>query len=115
MAGHPAGGPRIITAVPLSRADCARLAPSARCRKQRQGPGKIIREPRRKGRFRLVHLLLAVPYVAVLWVPFYNRLSPTLAGIPFFYWYQMAWIAIGAAVLLPVYLVEERDDETDAP
>ena len=71
-------------------------------------------EPRRKRRFRLVHLLLAVPYIAVLWVPFYNRLTPTLAGIPFFYWYQMAWIVVGAAILLPVYLAEERDDETGA-
>ncbi len=73
-----------------------------------------MREPGRKRRFRLVHLLLAVPYVAVLWVPSYNRLTPTLAGIPFFYWYQMAWIVIGAAILLPVYLVEERDDKTGA-
>ena len=64
---------------------------------------------RPKRRFRLVHLLLVLPYLAVLWPPFYNRLTPALAGIPFFYWYQMLWIAIGALVLLPVYFAEERD------
>jgi hypothetical protein len=55
-----------------------------------------------------VHLLLGLPYLAVLWPPFYNRVDPTLAGIPFFYWYQMFWIAIGALVLLPVYLADEK-------
>lgn len=62
----------------------------------------------RQRRFRLVHLLLAVPYLAVLWPPFYNRLDPEIAGVPFFYWYQMLWIVIGAAVLVPVYLADER-------
>ena len=70
-----------------------------------------MRDPARKGRFRSIHLLLIVPYLAVLWVPFYDRLEPQLAGIPFFYWYQMLWIVVGAAVLLPVYFVEERGSE----
>lgn len=56
----------------------------------------------------MVHLLLAAPYFAVLWPPFYNRAEPAIAGIPFFYWYQMFWIALGAAVLIPVYLSDER-------
>jgi hypothetical protein len=70
---------------------------------------------RRRG-FRLVHLLLFLPFVAVLWVPFYNSAEPSLAGIPFFYWYQLLWIPLGALILLPVYLVEERDARKgDAP
>jgi hypothetical protein len=68
-----------------------------------------VNRPAGRRGFRLVHLLLAVPYVAVLWPPFYNRLEPEIAGIPFFYWYQLLWIAIGALVLLPVYFAEERD------
>ena len=67
----------------------------------------------RRRRFRLVHLFLIVPYVAVLWVPFFNRSEPAIAGIPFFYWYQMLWIALGALLLLPVYLIEERDTKSD--
>jgi hypothetical protein len=58
--------------------------------------------------FRPIRLLLAVPYAAVLWVPSYNRIEPEIAGIPFFYWYQLMWIVLGAAVLLPIYFSEER-------
>ena len=70
-----------------------------------------MNRPARRRRFRLVHLLLIVPYIAVLWPPFYDRTAPELAGIPFFYWYQMLWIAIGALILLPIYFAEERDAE----
>ena len=73
-------------------------------------------KPARRRGFRLVHLLLFLPFVAVLWVPFYNSAEPSLAGIPFFYWYQLLWIPLGALILLPVYLVEERDSRKgDAP
>lgn len=65
--------------------------------------------PAKKRSFRLLHLLLLLPFVAILWVPFYNHVDPEFAGIPFFYWYQLLWIPLGALVLLPVYLVEERD------
>ena len=44
----------------------------------------------------------------MLWVPFYDRLEPAWAGIPFFYWYQMLWIVLGALLLWPVYRAEER-------
>ena len=63
--------------------------------------------PRRK--FHPVYLLLLVPYVALLWVPFYNRIEPSLMGIPFFYWFQMVWIFLGVACLYPVYRHEERN------
>ena len=33
----------------------------------------------------------------MLWVPFYNRVEPAMVGVPFFYWYQLCWIMIGAA------------------
>ena len=67
-----------------------------------------MNEPARRRGFRPIHLLLLVPYVAVLWVPLYNRIEPEIAGIPFFYWYQLIWIVLGAGVLLPIYLLEER-------
>lgn len=61
-------------------------------------------KPARRRGFRLVHLLLIVPYVAMMWVASYNRIEPELAGIPFFYWYQLLWIVLGAAMLVPLYL-----------
>ncbi|HSZ11794.1 MAG TPA: DUF3311 domain-containing protein [Rhizomicrobium sp.] len=64
-------------------------------------------------KFRLVHILLLVPFVAMLWVGFYNRAEPEWAGIPFFYWFQMLWIPLGALLLWPVYRAEERDARDD--
>jgi Protein of unknown function (DUF3311) len=50
--------------------------------------------PRRR---RPVVLLLVVPLIAVLIPEFYNFGSPAIGGMPFFYWWQLAWIA-GVAV-----------------
>lgn len=47
--------------------------------------------------------LLVVIYAFTLWVPSYNRIAPTLAGIPFFYWYQLLWVLISAALTAIVY------------
>ena len=65
-------------------------------------------KPKRRG-FHPIYLLLLVPYVALLWVPFYNQIEPRLFGIPFFYWFQMLWIVGGVACLYPVYRHEERN------
>jgi len=53
-------------------------------------------------------LLFLIPFIAVLWVPFYNAVEPQLGGVPLFYWYQLAWILLGAAVVLLVHLIETR-------
>jgi hypothetical protein len=54
-----------------------------------------------------VKLLLLAPFVAVLWVPFYNSVEPQIAGIPFFYWYQLLWIPLSAILTFFVYLAGE--------
>ena len=51
-------------------------------------------------------LLLLIPFALVMWVPFYNRVEPTLAGVPFFYWYQLVAILFGALVVMGVYVLE---------
>jgi hypothetical protein len=43
-----------------------------------------------------------------LWVPFYNRPLPELAGIPFFYWYQLVWVPLTAAILYVAYVADGR-------
>jgi len=53
-------------------------------------------------------LLLLIPFIAMLWVPSYNRVEPSWGGIPFFYWYQLLWIILGALIVGFVYLVEHR-------
>ncbi|MGA9016016.1 MAG: DUF3311 domain-containing protein [Acetobacteraceae bacterium] len=51
-------------------------------------------------------LLLLIPFIAILWVPFYNSVEPTWSGVPFFYWYQLLWIVLGAAIIALVYRLE---------
>jgi hypothetical protein len=53
------------------------------------------------------YLLLLIQFIAVLWVPFYNAKEPSLYGIPFFYWYQMLWVIIGAILTAIVYVVTD--------
>ena len=39
---------------------------------------------------------LLVPFVGLLWVPFYNFAEPSLFGFPFFYWYQLTWVPVSS-------------------
>ena len=48
-------------------------------------------------------VLLLIPYVALLWLPFYNHRMPALLGFPFFYWYQLLWVPITSLLLYVVY------------
>lgn len=56
---------------------------------------------------RPILLLLLLPLVAVLVPEFYNRADPSIGGMPFFYWYQLAWIA-GVAVCTGIVYVATR-------
>jgi hypothetical protein len=61
-------------------------------------------------RWHWARVLLIIPFVAVLWVPFYNRTEPTLWGFPFFYWYQLLWVILGVLIIGLVYLLEHRTE-----
>jgi Protein of unknown function (DUF3311) len=49
------------------------------------------------------HWLLVVPAVVPLLTPLYNRTEPTFAGIPFFYWCQLAFVGLVVGVITLVY------------
>ena len=53
--------------------------------------------------------LIFIPFIPVLYVPFFNRLEPTLAGVPFYYWFQMLWIPLSALITYAVYLATDKD------
>ena len=53
-------------------------------------------------------LLLVVPFIGTLWVPFYDSLDPRIGGVPYFYWYQFLWIGIGAVITAVVYFATLR-------
>ena len=62
-------------------------------------------------RNRAAYLLLILPFIATLLPWIYNRAEPSLFGLPFFYWYQLAWVVITAGLLgLVVYLTRRQDD-----
>jgi Protein of unknown function (DUF3311) len=68
----------------------------------------VNERPKRSGKRSWWYLLFLVQFIAVLWVPFYNSATPYWAGIPFFYWYQMAWVILGAISTVIVYLATEK-------
>ena len=48
-------------------------------------------------------ILLLLPFIGLLWVPFYNHELPSLFGFPFFYWYQLAWVPVTAFITWLLY------------
>ena len=70
---------------------------------------------RAQGGMHPVYLWIVVPFVALLWVPFFNRTTPELFGIPFFYWYQMLWTILGSLCIVPVYLFKKRQRANKNP
>jgi uncharacterized membrane protein len=96
----------------------APLAPPPPRNLERPGADRLgIVEPRRLDRGRprrvrhrdddkrAIHWLLAIPIALPLLVPLYNRVDPKIAGIPFFYWYQMFTGVIAIVVLTFLYQV----------
>ncbi len=49
--------------------------------------------------------LLVIPWIAMVWVPSYNRVEPRWWGFPFFYWYQLLWVLISAVITALVYFM----------
>jgi hypothetical protein len=45
------------------------------------------------------YLLFLVPFAGTLIPPIYNTKDPTLIGIPFFYWYLMAWVLVSVVIM----------------
>jgi hypothetical protein len=52
--------------------------------------------------------LLVLPWIAMIWVPSYNKVEPTLFDFPFFYWYQLLWVLISAVITALVYVKTKK-------
>lgn len=53
--------------------------------------------------------LLILTFIAMLWPPFFNSMTPVLAGIPFFYWYQFTWVILSGFITGLVYVLTRTD------
>jgi len=64
----------------------------------------MLSRPQRRGRSWLL-LFLLIPFIVLLWPPFYNLQNPTFIGIPFFYWFQLLGIIVTAILMAVIYLL----------
>jgi hypothetical protein len=53
-------------------------------------------------------LLLILPFIGLLWLPFYNKTDPEIWGFPFFYWYQFIWVFVTSILIWIVYAGEKK-------
>ena len=51
-------------------------------------------------------ILLILPFIVLLYPPFYNFRQPEFIGMPFFYWFQLLWIIITAIITAVVYFLK---------
>ncbi len=62
---------------------------------------KMHAQIRREGT--VINLLLLLPFIGLLWVPFFNMAEPSLLGFPFFYWYMFAWVPVSSMITWVVW------------
>jgi hypothetical protein len=65
-------------------------------------------EKRKRGGWSWWYLLFVIQFVVILWPPFYNRMEPTLIGIPFFYWFQLLWVIVSAVFTATIYFATDK-------
>lgn len=65
------------------------------------------KEAHANGSARGLYWLLWLPFVAVAVPYFYNFWEPSIAGIPFFYWYQVVWVFLTAGL---TYYISRREE-----
>jgi hypothetical protein len=63
---------------------------------------------KKRGGWSWWYLLFVVQFVVALYPPFFNKAEPTLIGIPFFYWFQLAWV-FGSAILTAIVYYATKD------
>lgn len=61
------------------------------------------------------NLLLLVPLLMLV-TPWFNSDRPRLAGLPFFYWFQFAFVVVGVVCVWVVFMMtRKRSAATDLP
>ncbi len=54
------------------------------------------------------HWLLLIPIVLPLFTFFYNRETPSVAGFPFFFWFQLLFPLLAVAITTLVFLLAKK-------
>ena len=58
----------------------------------------------------IVTVLLLIGIIVPLLVSTYDQIEPRLFGFPFFYWYQLLWVFICAALVSTAHFLMRRDE-----
>jgi hypothetical protein len=53
-------------------------------------------------------LLLIIPAIINIYTPLYNFVNPTLAGLPFFWWFEMVLLGLTTIPYLVFSYIDER-------
>ena len=74
-----------------------------------------MREPvMARGRYVVAGILLVIPIIVFLAVPFYNVKNPEVGGVPFFYWWQTLWLGLSAVLfIIAALLIDWGDKEVE--
>ena len=67
----------------------------------------MAQQPKRTG-LHARDTLLLLPALGLLIPGIYARRDPMLFGFPFFYWYQFAWVPLGAVLTMIVFVLRRR-------
>jgi uncharacterized protein DUF3311 len=73
-----------------------------------EGEVAMAAESKKRGGWSWWYLLFLLEFVVALWPPFYNKVEPTLIGIPFFYWFQLLWVFVSALFTAVVYFATQE-------
>jgi hypothetical protein len=57
------------------------------------------------------YVLLVLPFFGTLIPAIYNRMEPSFFGLPFFYWYQLAWVVVTTILLGIVVIATRKPDD----
>ena len=72
--------------------------------------------PTRAGLLVAAGICLLIPLVALMWVGSYAKETPRLGGVPFFFWYQFAWVFVTSALTYTAHrLVLAARGQSGAP
>jgi hypothetical protein len=63
---------------------------------------------------RPVYLLAALPFLGLLGgIPFVNRVTPFVLGLPFILFWIVLWVALTSVIMFVIYSMDPRNRESD--
>ena len=60
------------------------------------------------GLYVLAGVLVAIPIIALMLVGTYASNDPVIAGVPFFFWYQLLWVFLCSGFVYAAYVVVRK-------